>query len=155
MRAYRQVVGTKYQLIIWYFDCWHFVRPLTPKGLCIARWLGQNTNKSFVILSVGILVVDILSKDSPQKACELPSGWDSRQRCRRSRDKLLLGLPDYNWYLCCCEYHGWWKTVNLEIVDIGWKDVPGNRNRLGCPLLASTSIWLARSENLLAQNDLW
>ena len=21
--------------------------------------------------------------------------------------------------LCCCEYHGWWKTVSREIVDIG------------------------------------
>ena len=69
---------------------------VTPKCVRIARWLGQNTNKSFGILSVGILIVDILSEHSPQKACELPSGWDSRQRCPRSRDKLLLGLPDYN-----------------------------------------------------------
>ena len=69
---------------------------VTPKGVRIARWLGQNTNKSFGILSVGILIVDILSEHSPQKACVLPGGWDSRQRCPRSRDKLLLGLPDYN-----------------------------------------------------------
>ena len=69
---------------------------VTPKCVRIAGWLGQNTNQSFGILSVGILFVDILSDHSPQKACELPSGWDSRQRCRRSQDKLLLGLPDYD-----------------------------------------------------------
>ena len=51
MRAYRQVVRKKYQLIIWYFfrwyfDCWHFVRTLTPKGLWIAKWLGQQAKMS-------------------------------------------------------------------------------------------------------------
>ena len=148
---------------------------VTPKCVRIARWLGQNTNQSFGIFSVGILIVDILSDHSPQKACVLPGGWDKiptnhllfcplvfwlltfcpKTHPKRPVNCQVVGTAGKDvvaagtsccWAfliiidLCGCEYHGWWKTVNREIVDIGWKDVPGNRNRLGCPLLASTSI---------------